>query len=200
MEEVRPKMSGVEVYFLIAFALIIDGVNWIPIVNDIADLFSTAAFQIYFFLKGIRGLWSAGGSLLEAFPVISVLPFTTAGIVATVIADRLEAKAMNKLATATASVENVADPNLQTPENTVAGEAELATDVEAEETTKTETTISEEVEPEVKKTEVDEDDEGESEMRPTKKLRYFNNIYDPEANEDVDTEEQKEEEPVKMNF
>ncbi len=97
--KIEPKISLPEAYFLIAFAIIADLINWIPIINWLVTLITLPGFQFYFAMKGVRGVYSLAGNLIEFVPVLSVLPAITAGIIATIIIDRLEANKLGQLAT-----------------------------------------------------------------------------------------------------
>ncbi len=98
-EEIKPRLSGTEAYFLIAFALIADLINWIPVINIITTVVTAAFFQFYFFIRKVKGAqWSLIGNIIEFIPVASVLPAITAGVVGTIIADRIQAKIDNKMA------------------------------------------------------------------------------------------------------
>ena len=78
-----------EIYLLITFAIIADLINWIPIVNWVVTLITLPAFQLYFYLKGMRGIYSLVGNAIELVPVLSILPGVTTGIVLAIIFERL---------------------------------------------------------------------------------------------------------------
>lgn len=85
-----PKISTTEAILLISFALLADLINWIPLVNLIVTFFTLPAFQFYFYLKGVRGIYSLIGNLIEIIPFLSILPGITVGIIATIlIADKM---------------------------------------------------------------------------------------------------------------
>lgn len=91
--ENQPKISIVEAYFLIAFALIADFINWIPILNILTTIITLPALQFYLKAKGVRGTSGLIGNLLEFIPGLSILPGITGGVIATIIIDRIEARA-----------------------------------------------------------------------------------------------------------
>src|SRR3989344_6404670 len=86
----KSKILPMEAYFLIAFAIIADLINWIPIVNWFVTLITLPAYQLYFYLKGMRGAYSLVGNLIELVPALSVLPGITTGVVLAIIFERLE--------------------------------------------------------------------------------------------------------------
>ena len=94
----EPKISLPEAYLLIAFALIADLINWIPIVNWLVTAVTLPGFQLYFRMKGVKGIWGLAGNLVELIPFLSVLPGITAGVVATIIIDRLAASKLGATA------------------------------------------------------------------------------------------------------
>lgn len=96
--KVEPKISMPEAYFLIAFAVIADLINWIPVINWLVTLITLPGFQFYFAMKGVKGAYSLGGNLIEMVPGLSILPGITAGIIATIMIDRLEATKLGQTA------------------------------------------------------------------------------------------------------
>ena len=96
--EQKPKISLPEIYLLVVFALIADLINWIPVVNWLVDLIELPGYWLYFRMKGVltHG-WLIGGGVVEAIPVLSVLPGTTASIVAIIIMDRVAAAAPKEI-------------------------------------------------------------------------------------------------------
>ncbi|OGY68006.1 MAG: hypothetical protein A3I24_02980 [Candidatus Harrisonbacteria bacterium RIFCSPLOWO2_02_FULL_41_13b] len=86
----KSKILPMEAYFLIAFAVIADLINWIPVVNWFVTLITLPAYQLYFYLKGMRGIYSLGGNIIEFIPGVSVLPGITIGVVLAIIFERLE--------------------------------------------------------------------------------------------------------------
>ena len=88
----EPKISIVEAYFLIVFAIIADLINWIPIINILTTIVTLPVFQFYFMIKGVKGIYSLAGNIAELIPGLSVLPAITAGVVTTIIVDRVQAK------------------------------------------------------------------------------------------------------------
>lgn len=87
IREAEPKISGGEIYFLLAFALLADAVNWAPIVNWIVTMVTLPGYQFYFKMRGVNGAWSLGGNLIELIPLVSMLPAVTAGVLATILFD-----------------------------------------------------------------------------------------------------------------
>src|SRR3989344_6893565 len=86
----KSKILPMEAYFLIAFAVIADLINWIPVVNWVVTLITLPAFQLYFYLKGMRGIYSLVGNVIELVPVLSILPGVTTGIVLAIVFEKLE--------------------------------------------------------------------------------------------------------------
>ena len=84
------KILPMEAYFLIAFAIIADLINWIPVVNWFVTLITLPAYQLYFYLKGMRGIYSLVGNVIELVPALSILPGITTGVVLAIIFERLE--------------------------------------------------------------------------------------------------------------
>ncbi|MST04318.1 MAG: hypothetical protein EXS49_02000 [Candidatus Pacebacteria bacterium] len=110
MEEIKPKLSGTECYFLIALALIADLANLLLVwvfLDWALSLLMTGIFQLYFLIKGLKGKkWSLIGNTIDAIPALSILPAITGGVVGTIIADRRWAKRQNKLAKANPAKED----------------------------------------------------------------------------------------------
>lgn len=96
-----------EAYLLIAFAVIADLINWIPVLNWIVTLVTLPAYQIYFYMKGMRGIYTMTGNLIELIPALSALPGITTGVVVAVIADRVTASKLGRTALGAAAI---ADP------------------------------------------------------------------------------------------
>lgn len=90
MEQRQPKISITEAYFLIVFAILADLINWIPILNWAVTIITLPSYQLYFYIKRMRGIHSLIGNLIELIPVLSVLPGITTGIVIAIIIDRME--------------------------------------------------------------------------------------------------------------
>lgn len=57
-------------------------------------------FQLYFFMKGVKKVskYSLAGNLFEFIPFLSFLPAVTAGVVATIISERISATRLGKIA------------------------------------------------------------------------------------------------------
>jgi hypothetical protein len=90
--EGEPKISTVEAILLVLIALLADAINWIPVVNWVVTLITLPAFQLYFILKKVRGLYALAGNLIEFIPILSILPGVTAGVVGVILLDRATAK------------------------------------------------------------------------------------------------------------
>jgi len=89
-----PKISLGEAFFLVAFAIIADLINWIPVINWVATAVTFPAYQLYFYMRGLKGAYALGGNIIELIPAISVLPAITAGVVATIIANRTKSSVL----------------------------------------------------------------------------------------------------------
>ncbi|MEK7554404.1 MAG: hypothetical protein AAB518_00240 [Patescibacteria group bacterium] len=90
MEETpQPKISLPEILLIVPIAIISDLINPIPILNWVVTLFTLPGFGLYFYWKGVKGYASVAGNLLEFFPALSALPGVTAGVIATIIIDRV---------------------------------------------------------------------------------------------------------------
>ena len=92
------KISMVEGFLLVSFALIADALNWIPVLNWVITVVTLPSYQIYFMIKGVKGYYNLAGNLAELLPVLSALPAITAGVVATIIVDRVSASRLGKIA------------------------------------------------------------------------------------------------------
>jgi hypothetical protein len=72
---------------LILLAVIIDAINWIPIVGDIAEGIGGFIYVIYFFFKGMgilnprRLSIATADFIIELIPAVEALPFNTAVII-----------------------------------------------------------------------------------------------------------------------
>ena len=100
--EHQPKISLIEAYLLVTFALIADLINWIPFLSWVVTVITLPAFQFYFFMKGVRGVWSLGGNIVEFIPGLSALPAVTAGVVDTILIDRAAATKLGQAGLAAA--------------------------------------------------------------------------------------------------
>ena len=95
----QPKISSFDATILIIVAVIFDLFNWIPIINIFITFVSLVGFQLYFFLKGVKkAKYSLAGNVFELVPALSILPAITAGVVATIIAQRILEKKENLIA------------------------------------------------------------------------------------------------------
>lgn len=92
------KISMVEGFLLISFALIADAINWVPVLNWIVTIVTLPSFQIYFMIKGVKGYYNLAGNVAEFLPVVNALPAVTAGVVATIIIDRVSSSKIGKAA------------------------------------------------------------------------------------------------------
>ncbi len=84
----EPKISPVEIYFLMALAIVVDLINWIPLVNVPVSFVALIAFPWYFKKKGVPAYPAIISGLVGFIPVLSVLPETIAGVIACIILDR----------------------------------------------------------------------------------------------------------------
>lgn len=94
----EPKISTPEIIILVLFAVIADLINWIPVINWVVTAVTLPGFQLYFMIKGVRGIYSLAGNAVEAIPALSVLPAITAGIIVTIIIDRAMASKLGQTA------------------------------------------------------------------------------------------------------
>lgn len=83
----EPKIGTPMAFVLIAVAIISDLLNWIPVVNIILAVF-TSAFPLYFWFKGLPFSVSLIGDVAEFIPGLSVVPALTASVALTIYADR----------------------------------------------------------------------------------------------------------------
>lgn len=97
-QEHEPKISMAEGVILLVLAIIADLFNWIPLLGTLISFGTLAFFQLYFLMKGVRGIWSFAGNLMEFFPVVSLLPAATGGVLATLWLDRQPPKVVGQLA------------------------------------------------------------------------------------------------------
>lgn len=101
IRQAEPKISAPEIYLLLAFALVADAVNWIPIINWFVTIVTLPGYWLYFKLKGVSGVWSMTGNLVELIPVVSIVPAITFGVLATILIDHFAPgelkKALSKL-------------------------------------------------------------------------------------------------------
>ena len=90
--ENQPKISDGEAVLLIAFAITADILNLIPFFNILVTIVTLFGFQLYFIMKGVVGGYNLAGNLIDIIPGLNFLPMVTAGVVATIIHDRITAK------------------------------------------------------------------------------------------------------------
>lgn len=88
----EPKISNVEVFFLLVLALIADLLSIIPIVNIIVGIFALIIGQFYYRVKGVKPHYALVGNLIEFIPFLSILPTYIASTAATIYFDRKPAK------------------------------------------------------------------------------------------------------------
>jgi hypothetical protein len=94
----KSKLSSIDIIILVTSALLADVLNAIPFLNIVVAAVSTCFFQLYFFMKGVKkAKYSLVGNVAEFIPGLSVLPAVTAGVIATIIANRAEEKVARKL-------------------------------------------------------------------------------------------------------
>jgi hypothetical protein len=99
MEDVRPKISGLEAFFLVAFCLFFDGLDALATFLDgflgvgefIKLLINITVSPILWFwliMKGVRSTWLLAGIALEMVPLIgNTLPIRTVTMVVTIYLD-----------------------------------------------------------------------------------------------------------------
>ncbi len=107
-----------EIIVLLFFGIIADLLSIIPVVNILVAIVMGAITQIYFRFKNVASGASLVGSLIELFPVLSVIPAHIASILLTIYIDR---HPDSKLATTAEKV--VAIKN---PKGSLAKRAEIA--------------------------------------------------------------------------
>lgn len=98
----EPKITGSEIYFLLAFALLSDAINWIPFINFFVTAVTLPGYWFYFNMKGVPTGWSLGGNLAEFIPFISFLPAVTAGVLVTILIDHFGGKTIKRIGKLTA--------------------------------------------------------------------------------------------------
>jgi hypothetical protein len=110
----QPKISMPEIILLVMFALLADALNWIPIINIFVSAVSSMSFQLYFFMKGVKkAKYSLVGNLLEFIPFLSILPAVTAGVVATIISERLSETKLGSLTSKSTGNKRIGDKRLK---------------------------------------------------------------------------------------
>ena len=93
MESSGKKFSIVEAYLLVCCGLIVDAINWIPLINILTAPVSLLGFQFYFKMKGVKGGYSLAGNLVDVIPIVSAFPSVTLGIILTIaVANKKEKK------------------------------------------------------------------------------------------------------------
>ena len=105
--ETEPKISVVEIIVLLFFGIIADLLSIIPVVNILVAIVMGAITQIYFRFKNVASGASLVGSLIELFPVLSVIPAHIASILLTIYIDR---HPDSKLATTAEKVVAIKNP------------------------------------------------------------------------------------------
>ncbi|PIR88979.1 MAG: hypothetical protein COU07_03765 [Candidatus Harrisonbacteria bacterium CG10_big_fil_rev_8_21_14_0_10_40_38] len=91
------KFSTIETYLLVCAALIVDAINWIPVINLLTAPASLLGFQLYFKMKGVKSRWSLAGNLIDLIPIVSALPSVTAGVIMTIVVANKKAKIINEV-------------------------------------------------------------------------------------------------------
>jgi hypothetical protein len=97
-EKPQPKISAPEAYLLLAFAVILDLISIIPLINELTAVVATAGYQLYYFLKGVRGYAGLATNIIEFFPALSALPGITAGVGIVILIDRATATKLGQTA------------------------------------------------------------------------------------------------------
>ena len=89
----KPKLSGIEVALAILMAIVVDIIDFIPILDVIVSLGSFIIFWLWFTMRGVRQGWNIACQAVDVIPILDIIPATTLGILITVIIDRVPAKA-----------------------------------------------------------------------------------------------------------
>lgn len=97
----EPKISTVEIIFLLFATLIADLLSVVPIFNWVVSAVMFPTMQFYLKMKGVSGAYALVGNVIELIPVLSILPAYTAAILMTIYIDRhptsLVAKTVEKV-------------------------------------------------------------------------------------------------------
>ncbi len=111
MQKNNPKIDNITATLMISTAVLVDGIQAFltmifigPFVNWLISIFAWMTFFLWFMLKGIKftnnpkKLFTlAGGSLLEAIPIIASFPIWTLTISTTIFMERAEKKLKSTL-------------------------------------------------------------------------------------------------------
>ncbi len=115
MEELQPKISLVEIIFIVPLCIIGDLLDIIPGVNDVVGVIFTAFLQGYLWFKGVKGLYALVGNLLSFIPGVSAVPLHTLSFAVTAWIDHHPEGA------AAAAVQKI--PKIKTPKGALAQSA-----------------------------------------------------------------------------
>ena len=99
MADVKPqRIDNIIAGLMIFTALIFDVLSIIPWVNIITDIAAILLFGLWFMLLGVGFMnprriatWATAG-IIEAIPILSILPGITVGVAATIFMVKLEDK------------------------------------------------------------------------------------------------------------
>jgi len=111
MEKEKEKIDNIDATLMIGTAILIDGTQTFltliligPFVNWLISIFAWMTFFLWFMLKGVKFTKNpkkiftlAGGSLLEAIPIIASFPIWTLTISTTIFMERAENKLKSAL-------------------------------------------------------------------------------------------------------
>ncbi len=106
IEKKKEKIDNITAVLMIGTAILADGIQVFltliligPFVNWLISIFAWLTFFFWFYLKGVnftnnpkKIFTLAGGSLLEALPIIASFPIWTLTISTTIFMDKAESK------------------------------------------------------------------------------------------------------------
>ncbi|OGJ57329.1 hypothetical protein A3H22_00410 [Candidatus Peribacteria bacterium RIFCSPLOWO2_12_FULL_55_15] len=83
------KISSTEIALLVLFALTADLFSLLPIINVLVSLVVSPILYLYWKIKRVPAFPTVIAGTIELFPLISMLPAFTAGVLAVVLMDRM---------------------------------------------------------------------------------------------------------------
>jgi len=94
----EPRVSAVSATLMICTAIIFDLVSLIPLINIITGALALLTFGMWFIIKDVslvspsRLTTGLLAGIIEVYPVLSMLPATTIGVIIVIISSRFEDK------------------------------------------------------------------------------------------------------------
>jgi hypothetical protein len=116
--EHNPKISFIESIFLIMYVGITDIIGIILVLFGLDDFFildvlTFPVTQLYFRMKGVRGMYDLIGNLLELIPYIGALPLRTIGVIMVIWRDHHPKSKITKINQISQKIKNPSQKSMR---------------------------------------------------------------------------------------